>query len=169
MVTPAQREAIRRAYRFQCGYCSVHENDSGGALEIDHFQPLSSDGTDEESNLVYACSACNKAKGDFWSLPNTEARLLHPKRDALDEHMRLSPDDHLQPLTPTGAFHIRRLRLNRPQLVALRQAHRRATHHIARLTALETQIVELRREIVSLEGQLAILLEQIRRLIGQDP
>jgi len=169
MVTPAQREAIRRAYRFQCGYCSVHENDVGSALEIDHFQPLSSDGTDEESNLVYACSACNKAKGDFWSLPNTEARLLHPKRDALDEHMRLSPDDHLQPLTPTGAFHIRRLRLNRPQLVALRQAHRRATHHIARLTALETQIVELRREIVSLEGQLAILLEQIRRLIGQDP
>jgi Restriction endonuclease len=168
MVTPAQREAIRRAYRFQCGYCSVHENDVGSALEIDHFQPLSSGGTDEESNLVYACSACNKAKGDFWPLPNTETRLLHPKRDALDEHMRLSPDDHLQPLTPTGAFHIRRLRLNRPQLVALRQAHRRATHNRARLTELETQIVEFRREIVSLEGQLAILLEQIRRLIGQD-
>jgi hypothetical protein len=82
--------------------------------------------------------------------------------------MRLSPDDHLQPLTPTGAFHIRRLRLNRPQLVALRQARRRATQNITRLTALETQVVELRREIVSLESQLAILLEQIRRLIGQD-
>lgn len=60
MVTPAQREAIRRAYRFQCGYCSVHENDVGSALEIDHFQPLSSGGTDEESHLVYAGSSCNK-------------------------------------------------------------------------------------------------------------
>jgi hypothetical protein len=168
MVTPAQREAIRRAYRFQCGYCSVHENEVGGALEIDHFQPLFSGGTDEESNLVYACSACNKAKGDFWPLPNTETRLLHPQRDALDEHMRLSPDDHLQPLTPTGAFHIRRLRLNRPQLVALRQARRRTMQNIVRLTELETQVVELRREIVSLESQLVILLEQIRRLIGQD-
>lgn len=168
MVTPAQRDAIRRAYRFQCGYCSVHENEIGSALEIDHFQPLSSRGRDEESNLVYACPACNKAKGDFWSLPNSETRLLHPQRDALDEHMQLSPDDHLQPLTSTGAFHIRRLRLNRPQLVALRQARRRATQNIARLTELETQVVELRREVVSLEGQLAILLEQIRRLIGQD-
>lgn len=168
MVTPAQRETIRRAYRFQCGYCSVHESDVGSALEIDHFQPLSSGGTDEESNLVYACSACNKAKGDFWPLSNTATRLLHPKRNALDEHMRLSPDDHLQPLTPTGAFHIRRLRLNRPQLVALRQARRRATQNIVYLTELETHIAELRREIVSLEGQLAIVLEQIRRLIGQD-
>src|SRR5262249_43615031 len=158
MVTPAQREAIRRAYRFQCGYCSVHENDVGSALEIDHFQPLSSGGIDEESNLVYACSACNKAKGDFWSPPNTETRLLHPQRDALHEHMRLSPDDHLQPLTPTGAFHIRRLRLNRPQLVALCQARRHATCNIVRLSELETQIVELRREIVSLEGQFVILL-----------
>jgi hypothetical protein len=168
MVTPAQHEAIRRAYHWQCGYCSVHENDVGSALEIDHFQPLSSGGMDEESNFVYACSACNKAKGDFWSLPDTETRLLHPQRDALDEHMHLSPHDHLQPLTPTGAFHIRRLRLNRPQLVALRQARRRAAHNIARLIELETQVVELRREIVSLEGQLVILLEQIRRLLDQD-
>ena len=54
MVTLAQREAIRRAYRFQCGYCSVHENNVGSALEIDHFQLLSSGGTDAESNLIYA-------------------------------------------------------------------------------------------------------------------
>jgi hypothetical protein len=168
MVTPAQREAIRRAYRFQCGYCSVHENDVGSALEIDHFQPLSGGGTDEESNLVYAGPACNKAKGNFWSLSNTETRLLHPKRDAPDDHMRLSSDGRLQPLTPTGAFHIRRLRLNRPQLVALRQARRRAAQNSARLTELETQIVAFRREIASLEGQLAVLLEQIRRLLGQD-
>jgi HNH endonuclease len=168
MVTASQREAIRRAHHFQCGYCSVHENEVGSALELDHFQPLASGGTDEDSNLVYACSACNRAKGDFWPLADTATRLLHPRRDTLDAHMRLSPDDHLQPLTPTGAFHIRRLRLNRPQLVALRQAHRRATQHTARLTELETQIVEFRREIAALEGQLETLLTQIRRLIIQD-
>ena len=95
MVTASQREAIRRAYHFHCGYCSVHENDVGSVLEIDHFQPLASGGTDEESNLVYACSADNKATGDFRSLPNSIARLLHPQGDALDEHMRLSPDDRL--------------------------------------------------------------------------
>jgi hypothetical protein len=167
MVTASQREAIRRAYHFQCGYCSVHENDVGSALEIDHFQPLSRGGTDEESNLVYTCSACNKAKGDFWP-PSHAARLLHPKRDVLEEHIQLAPDDHLQPLTPTGALHIRRLRLNRPQLIALRQARRRATQHIARLTELETQVVEVRREVAALEGQLETLLEHIRRLSDQD-
>jgi len=60
MGIPAQREAIRRAYRFQESYCSVHEDDIGSALEIDHFQPLSSGGTDAESHLVYACSSCNR-------------------------------------------------------------------------------------------------------------
>src|SRR6266571_3959950 len=111
------------SYHFQCGYCSVHENDVGSVLEIDYFQPLSRGGTDEESHLVYACSACNRAKGDFWPLSHT-VRLLHPKRDVIEEHIHLAPDDHLQPLTPTGALHIRRLRLNRPQLIALRQARR---------------------------------------------
>jgi len=168
MVTASQREAIRRVYHFQCGYCSVHENDVGSVLEIDHFQPLSSGGTDEDGNLVYACSACNKAKGDFWPPSNAATRLLHPKRDALDEHMQLTPDDHLQPLTPTGVLHIRRLRLNRPQLIALRQARRRATQHLARLTELETQVVEIRREVASLEGQVETLLERIRRLSDQD-
>jgi hypothetical protein len=168
MVTASQREAIRRAYHFQCGYCSVHENDVGSVLEIDHFQPLAHGGTDEESNLVYACSACNKAKGDFWPPSNSAARLLHPKCDALDEHIQLAPDDHLQPLTPTGALHIRRLRLNRAQLIALRQARRRTTQHIARLTELEIRIAEMRREVVSLESQLEMLLEHIRRLSDQD-
>jgi 5-methylcytosine-specific restriction endonuclease McrA len=51
MVTPAQREAIRRAYRFQCGYCGVHENDIGSALESDHFQPLSSGGTEQHERF----------------------------------------------------------------------------------------------------------------------
>jgi 5-methylcytosine-specific restriction endonuclease McrA len=110
MVTPSQREAIRRAYHFQCGYCSVHEHDVGSTLEIDHFQPLSSGGTDEESNLVYACSGCNKAKGDFWPPANAEIRLLHPKRDVLGEHMRFAPDEQLLPLTPQGTLYIRRLR-----------------------------------------------------------
>lgn len=63
MPTVAQRERIRREYRYQCGYCGVHENDAGSELEIDHHRPLAHDGTDEDTNLVYACPSCNRSKG----------------------------------------------------------------------------------------------------------
>jgi hypothetical protein len=38
-------------------------------------------------------------------------------------------------------------------IIALRQARRRATQHIARLTELDTQVIEVRREVASLDGQ----------------
>lgn len=41
---------------------------------------------------------------------------------ALHLHEELS--GHMHALTETGAFHLKRLRLNRPPLVALRQARR---------------------------------------------
>ncbi|WP_436621099.1 HNH endonuclease [Sorangium sp. So ce136] len=37
----------------------------GGELEIDHFHPLAAGGSDDVENLVYACTACNRFKGDY--------------------------------------------------------------------------------------------------------
>ncbi len=60
----ARRRARFRLYArdgFACVYClepfDVRE------LSIDHKQPVSRGGTDEESNLVAACRRCNRAKG----------------------------------------------------------------------------------------------------------
>ena len=30
-------EEIRRIYHYQCGYCTVHETDAGGKLEMDPY------------------------------------------------------------------------------------------------------------------------------------
>lgn len=166
MVTRAQREAVRRAYHFRCGYCGVHENEAGSELEIDHYQPSTRNGTDEDANLVYACPTCNKAKGDFWSQANSPQRILHPQRDLSAEHVQELPDSRLQPLTSPGAFHVRRLRLNRPQLVALRRARSHAIEDTERIAELEQMLDETRREISSLEGRLETLLERISRLAG---
>jgi hypothetical protein len=64
-------------------------------------------------------------KGDFWPATDpltTPQRLLHPTRDDLTQHLREEPDGHLVAISATGAFHLTRLRLNRPPLLALRRA-----------------------------------------------
>lgn len=123
MITREVRDEVRRLYRYRCGYCGVHEAAVGSELEIDHYQPKSAGGSDELENLVYCCTSCNRHKGSFW--PEVGAalathRLLHPQRDDLALHLREAENGWLTALTETGAFHIERLELNRPRLVALR-------------------------------------------------
>jgi len=171
-----RREALRRAYGRRCGYCGVHEEEAGSKLEIDHFRPRSAGGANEGDsqqslgNLVYCCPTCNRLKGDFWpdcDPLQTPHRLLHPKRDNVSQHLQEGKDGRLTALTETGSFHIERLRLNRPPLVALRRA-RRETEGLRRdlITAQEEQ-ARLRERIGTLEIELEGILEQILRLSGQ--
>ena len=117
MIRPAQREALRRIYNFRCGCYGVSEVDSDAELTADHFQPRSQGGTDAVGNLVYCCHACNAYKGNYYQ-PEASEHLLHPLRDNLSEHILEQEDGTLYALTPTGAFHIAQLHLNRPALIA---------------------------------------------------
>lgn len=63
-VSAETRAAVRAAFDGRCGYCDVSETSVGGALEIDHFHPVAVGGSDATENLVYACTACNRFKGD---------------------------------------------------------------------------------------------------------
>jgi 5-methylcytosine-specific restriction endonuclease McrA len=57
------REELRRLYQFRCGYCGTSEVDAGSELTIDHFQPRSRGGSeDDPANWVYCCHACNEFK-----------------------------------------------------------------------------------------------------------
>jgi len=164
------REAIRCAYDCRCGYCGVHEEEAGSKLEIDHFRPCSAGGGDGLDNLVYCCPTCNRSKGDFWpdcDPLRTPRRLLHPKRDNVAQHLQEGKVGRLTALTETGSFHIERLRLNRPPLVALRRA-RGETEGLRRdlVTAQEEQ-VRLQEKIGALERELEGVLEHILRLSGQ--
>lgn len=164
-----RREAVRRAYDYRCGYCGVQEEEVGSELEIDHFQPRSAGGGDDPDNLVYCCPTCNRLKGDFWPAgdPSTShRRLLHPKRDDLAAHLREEPDGRLTALTETGAFHIERLRLNRPPLVALRRTRQEGTRLRRELAAAREEQARLRERIVSLEREIEEVLTQLARLLG---
>ena len=173
-MAPVDREALRRLYQFRCGYCGTSEVDVGAELEVDHYQPHTKGGSDNLSNLVYCCTACNRFKADYWN-PYSPLRVLHPHRDNPSEHFREGEDGLLLPLTETGKFHIdlffrmavlakkykiERLQLNRPPLVAQRlrrkreaEAERTYTALLRRFTELERELAEALAELEHLQGE----------------
>jgi hypothetical protein len=142
------REQVRHRAHCACEFCGVSEIDTGGLLTIDHFQPRSKGGTDDVENLIYACAPCNQYKNDYWASEAADQPLWNPRQDPAHQHFVELDDGQLTPLTPTGIFTIRRLRLNRSQLVAARQRsnQRMQTELILQryqeLTLLQNQITE---------------------------
>jgi len=165
-VTPELRAAVRAAFRARCGYCGVAETFVGGELEVDHFHPTSAGGSDELDNLVYACTACNRFKGDYRSADAPEGlRLLHPRRDEASAHIPEMAQGRLIGMTPRGWFHIQRLHLNRPQLVELRRLHHVLSAEREDLVQARKAEARLQREISALEAEIARLRTTIADLL----
>lgn len=164
-----QHEQVRERYASRCGYCEVSEADVGGSLTVDHFQPSSAGGTDNEDNLVYACFKCNQYKGPF--VPNeTDVReghrVLHPRNDPVDEHTRFNDQTGLlEGLTPTGRFHIALLQLNRPALVQHRLQRCMAKWLMLRHEMLEDEVAMLTSTITGLE----LHISRLERLLEPPP
>ena len=120
-----KHDDVRERYQYQCGYCGISEVDAGGELTVDHYQPVSAGGNDDDENLVYACIRCNQYKSDYWPDVQEMAAgniVLHPLRDDILLHYQANElTGELDPKTPTGRFHIELLDLNRHQLVSHRQ------------------------------------------------
>jgi len=122
-VAHPKHEAVRHRYEYRCGYCGISETEAGGELTVDHFQPVSAGGPDENDNLVYACFRCNLFKADYYGNPDPQSgspMLLHPLLDEVDAHIREQSDGTLTPMSERGRFHLEIFHLNRPQLVAHR-------------------------------------------------
>ena len=61
-------QSIYERYKFTCQYCGLDASKNfetwwHANLNIDHIQPKSRGGTNDETNLVVACRACNLYKG----------------------------------------------------------------------------------------------------------
>jgi HNH endonuclease len=167
-VSEASRAAARNTYGGRCGYCGVSETAVGNELEIDHFHPLVAGGSDEEENLVYACTACNRFKGDYTPAPGApeSLRLFHPKRDNLEGHIVETAQARLSGITARGWFHIQRLHLNRNQLVEMRSLRRMELTLREELAQAQKVEDRLRRENLALRAEIARLREAILKLRG---
>jgi hypothetical protein len=155
-------EQVRRACAYRCGYCGVTETAAGGQLTVDHYQPRAADGADELSNLVYACLRCNLYKGDYWPTPEQRAAglfILHPHEHELAQHLFENElTGELEPLTPTGAFHLGLLQLNRQELVAHRVERRAVAVLRQQVASLRERLAQREQAIQALHKYLGLLL-----------
>ncbi|WP_155021236.1 HNH endonuclease [Citrobacter youngae] len=57
-ISPGVRLKIYRRDKYRCKYCGTSDD-----LTIDHIQPVSKGGGNEDENLQTLCRACNRRKG----------------------------------------------------------------------------------------------------------
>jgi HNH endonuclease len=162
-ITSEVRLQVRQRANFACEYCGVTETDTGGELTIDHHQPQVHGGSDDLSNLLYCCQRCNLYKLAYWPTTAADPVLWNPRREPRDTHVLLLADGTVYPLTQTGAFTIRRLRLNRPPLIAYRLRQQARAEEARLLTQFRDVVALLER----LQQQHAALLDEQRALLEE--
>jgi HNH endonuclease len=161
---PAElRQRVRARANFACEFCGVTESDTGGELTIDHFQPQAHGGSDDPDNLLYSCYRCNQYKAHYWPAEPGDAVLWNPRSEARDLHLSPLGDGRLVALTGTGAFTLKRLRLNRPALVAHR-AREAAEGEQLRLLDRYRELVRL---LEQMHEQRSELLAEQRELLEE--
>ena len=122
------RKDVRKDFHECCAYCLSYELISGGEenFELDHFKPKSKfpELTTKFSNIYYSCSVCNWYKGNIW--PSQE--LIEQGQEFIDycktnfsTHFIEQDNGIWKPITPTGEYTIKKLRLNRKGLVKIRK------------------------------------------------
>jgi hypothetical protein len=163
-ITDDIREQVRQRANFACEFCGVTETDTGGELTVDHYQPRARGGDDSLENLLYCCPRCNQYKLDYWPTKPDDPLLWNPRCEPASQHFLELDDGTLHPLTAVGAFTLKRLRLNRPPLVAYRLRKRQQAEEIRLLTRYRETVLLLER----LNTQLSDLMEEQRQLLWEE-
>jgi len=167
-ITTEIREQVRQRANYACEFCGVTETDAGGELTVDHFQPRAKGGDDSLENLLYCCVRCNQYKLDYWPTRPGDPSLWNPRCEPASQHFLELDDGTLYPLTVTSGFTLKRLRLNRPPLVAYRlrkQQRAEETRLLTRYRSLVQLLEQLNTRLSALMEEQRQLLEEQRELL----
>lgn len=114
VTAPVRRRVAQRAV-YTCEYCFAQDENSFIGFEVNHIISRKHNGSNEESNLAYACPDCNRDKGtDIASIDwdNQQiVRFFNPRTDIWPEHFRLS-SEFIEPLTAIGKVTVAIFRFN---------------------------------------------------------
>ena len=158
------REQVRQRAKYACEFCGVSEINTGSQLTLDHFHPKSKGGSDKLANLVYCCVRCNQYKQDYWPSQPEDPSIWNPLAEPATTHFVEAESGELLPLTQTGSFTLKKLRLNRPPLIAYRQNRRQQAEETRQLNQYK-ELVQLAEQanqqlLVQTEEQQKLLKEQ---------
>jgi len=108
-----------------CAYCHSPCRFLAAGLENDHVIPLSKGGVNAAENICQACHKCNQFKAAKLSAPDPitkeSAQLFHPNLQAWHDHFFFSEGGSIIiGLTPNGRATVDALKMNRPEMIALR-------------------------------------------------
>lgn len=126
----------------RCAYSLRHKLVAGETnIEVDHFNPkLKGKLRHRYENLLPAESTCNGSKSNFWPTAEQSAkgiRLINPFEE-LDygHHIYEDPETHrVFGVTPTGKFHVLKLKLNADHFVEERRLRHAMRAEKGELTA----------------------------------
>jgi hypothetical protein len=120
----ALERLIRQRAGGCCEYCQLPQAGSRVPFEIDHIIPRKHRGTTTAGNLALSCYYCNVHKGPNLAGRDPQTgkvvRLYHPRRHKWAYHFRFDGST-LIGRTAIGRTTIDVLRMNHPQLVAIRE------------------------------------------------
>jgi HNH endonuclease len=95
-VSEFTKKYVRNRADYLCEYCHSPEKISASRFTIDHLQPRSLDGSDEEDNLALACNRCNQNRYNFVVGRDLETStispLFNPRNHLWQEHFIWSID-----------------------------------------------------------------------------
>lgn len=140
------RECLRLEFLFSCTYCLSTEREVGptsdfAGFEIEHFRPQGLRRfkylKNHYPNLLWACAACNRAKGEVWPVPQEEKlgmRFVDPCAEPLGAHLEFDGDT-VKPLTPAGRYVIDEINLNSAQHIERRRLRRDRLKQFAMIEA----------------------------------
>lgn len=117
-----RRIVLRRA-QGRCEYCGLSQTSQEATFHIDHIVPVSVGGETVAENLALAWVSCSLRKAARLSAVDPESEkevpLFNPRRDAWQDHFQWD-GVHLSGLTETERATVVALRMNRPQILAIR-------------------------------------------------
>lgn len=117
---------IRRCFADCCAYCQTAEALTATTFEFEHIIPRSAGGETVFDNLCLACPTCNRYQATRQTVPDPltgeSVALFHPHLQVWEEHFAWNEEaTELIGLTAVGRATISALKMNRSQLIRVRQ------------------------------------------------
>lgn len=125
-MTKKDKIFIRQRASACCEYCLSQDQYSSSSFSIEHIIPLAKAGTNNLGNLAYSCQGCNNYKGIATDAIDPATGLIvplyNPRTESWSDHFQWTDDFfYIAGTSPIGRATVQRLRLNRDNVVRLRQ------------------------------------------------